>query len=139
MWCQFARPAHVHTRCPSSHFALAGAGPDQLFFELSEPAEDGEHQPAMSRCRVRPYISQRLEAGATLGDLIQGVEQVTRRSSQPVKPRYHKHVAIAKPVHDLTQLGAVCLCTACLLAVNLGTASRMERGVLCGQGLPVSR
>src|ERR1700749_2358872 len=32
--------------------------PDQLALKFRKPTEDGEHQPAMSRCRVSPGITE---------------------------------------------------------------------------------
>jgi hypothetical protein len=46
---------------------------------------------------IGPSILERFEAGAALADLIEHVEQVARRSGQPIKPRDHEHVARRKP------------------------------------------
>jgi hypothetical protein len=102
-WCGVvsAWPTHVHAVGLGSRPAFAGPRLDQFFLKFSQAAQDRQHQPAVWSRGIGPGIGQRLEAGASLGDLIQGVEQVPRRSGQPVKPRHHQYIASAKPVHDL--------------------------------------
>jgi hypothetical protein len=50
------------------------------------------------------------------------VQQVPRRSHQPVQARHDQHIARIEPAEKLGQLGAVGLSSARLLTVHLGTA-----------------
>jgi hypothetical protein len=65
-------------------------------------------------------ILEALEAGATLADGSQDIEQVARRPGQPIKPRHQQHVAGLEPADDLGQLGPVRLGAADLLLEDLG-------------------
>src|SRR5436190_16279927 len=87
---EFRWPAHVNASrlCPGSAFARAC--PDQLAFELSKPAEHGEHQASVRRRGVRPCIRQRTEASAALRDGVERVEQIACGSRQPIQPRHHQ-------------------------------------------------
>jgi hypothetical protein len=64
---------------------------DERALELGLATE--QHQAAMRRGRVRPGIAQRAEAGATLVDLVENVEQVPRRARQAIEASDHQHVA----------------------------------------------
>jgi hypothetical protein len=46
--------------------------------ELGEPTQDRNHQLAVWRGRVRPAIPERPERCSSLGDSVEGVEQITR-------------------------------------------------------------
>jgi hypothetical protein len=71
------------------------------------------------RCRgVRPFVGQRLEASAGLGDRVEDIEQVARGSSEPIQPCHHQHVSITDALEQLGQFGAVGLRAGYLLAVN---------------------
>jgi hypothetical protein len=72
-------------------------GSDQLALEFRQAAKHGEHQSAMSGRGIGPSVLERFEAGAALADLIEHVEQVARRSGQPIKARDHEHVARLEP------------------------------------------
>jgi hypothetical protein len=93
--CQLSGPAHVNTGslCPGA--AFAGPGLDQFALELSQAAQDGQHQPTVRRGGIGPDIRQRFEARATLADLVQRVEQIPGRPGQPVEPRHHQYVTLA--------------------------------------------
>ena len=65
--------------------AFAGAGADQVALELRKPAKHGQHQAAVRRGRVRPYVGKGFEGRAAFRDLRQDVQQVAGGSRQPVK------------------------------------------------------
>jgi len=145
MWCQFARPAHVHTRWPLARTlpSLVRARINSFFRNSASPPQDGEHQPAMSRCRVRPYISQRLEAGATLGDLIQGVEQghAVDRANRSSRVNHKARPPSAKPVHDLcaARRGSVFAPLALLAVKPWHSQPHGAQRPVAAKVLPVSR
>src|SRR5215467_10674968 len=58
--------------------AVAGTGEDQLALEFSQARKNSHHQAAMRAGRVSPGVMQRLKACATLGDVIEDIEQVSR-------------------------------------------------------------
>jgi hypothetical protein len=105
-------------------------GSDQLALEFSQAAKHSEHQPAMSGRGIGPSILERFEAGAAFADLIEHIEQVARRSGQPIKPRDHEHVARLKPADCLRQLRPVRLGPRHLLFEDLGAAGSHQLGVL---------
>src|SRR5215471_10753598 len=114
-------------------------GSDQLALEFGQAAKHGEHQSAMSGRGIGPSILERFEAGAALADLIEHVEQVARRSGQPIKPHDHEHVARLKPADCLRQFGPVRLGPRHLLFEDLRAAGSHQLGVLSGQVLITGR
>jgi len=93
----------------------------------------------MGCCGIGPSILEALEAGATLADGSQDVEQVARRPGQPIKPRHQQHVARLEPADDLGQLGPVRLGAADLLLEDLGATGGHQLGVLSNQVLIAGR
>jgi hypothetical protein len=69
----------------------AGYAKDQLALELGKPAEYRQHQPTMRCGRIRPGIA--LKASAGLGNGVEDIQQVGRRSRQPIETRHHQNVA----------------------------------------------
>src|SRR5262245_27453920 len=70
------------TRPSESHAAGLGAGPaiasattNQFSLELGQATENREHQPSVRRCGIRPGILETAEAGFTLADGGQYIEQ----------------------------------------------------------------
>jgi len=79
---QTARTTKPHPAGFRAKATLACPGHDQLTLELGQATEHGKHQPAMGCCGIGPSILEALEAGATLADGSQDVEQVARRPGQ---------------------------------------------------------
>jgi hypothetical protein len=78
VWCQLGRPSHVNAASLRTKSTLAGASPDQLALKFRQATKHRQHQ-ATVRCRgIGPGVSQRLEAGALLGDRVERVEQIAR-------------------------------------------------------------
>ena len=82
MWRQLPRAAKSDTALLRPLSCLARPGHDQLTLELGQAAEHSQHQPTMGCCGIGPSILEALEAGATLADGSQDVEQVARRPGQ---------------------------------------------------------
>src|SRR5512135_454440 len=80
--------------CPGGGQSGLGALPDQVTLELSERAEDMEHQLAAA-CRGVDLLLQGLEADAPLLQHGDGVDEVAQRAAQPVQPPDHHGVATA--------------------------------------------
>lgn len=53
----------------------------------------------MRRCSVGPGITEGSEAGTGLCNGVEGVQQVTRRSSQTVEPLDHQHITRRESGH----------------------------------------
>jgi hypothetical protein len=104
--------------------AFAGAGADQLALELGKPAKHGQDQAPVRRGGVRPCVAKRTEARAAPGDRRERVEQVARRSREPVKPRDQKHVAGVELGEGATKLRAVGARAARRLADHLAAPAR---------------
>jgi hypothetical protein len=119
---QSRRPAEFHALGLGTGSAVARTGKDQLALELSQPAQDGQHQAPVCGRGVGPGIAQRLEAGTGLGDGVEDVEEITGGAGQPIEACHHQHVALAEALDDLGQLGAVGLGAADLLGIDLGAA-----------------
>ena len=81
---------------------LSGTGSNQLALELRKSPKDGQHEPAV-RCRgVCPGTRQRLEASPGLANRrVEDIEQVPRRTGEPIEPRGHEHVAPASHLSTL--------------------------------------
>jgi hypothetical protein len=79
-WCGviFARTTEAHAARLGALATLARAGADKLALELGEPTEHRQHQPAVRSRGVAPCVVEALEAGATIGDRRDHVEQVAR-------------------------------------------------------------
>src|SRR3984893_7835628 len=78
-------------RTPGFCPRLYGHGSTRL--KLSQAPEHRQHEAAMRGCRVRPCALKRTEAGLRLRHRVQHIEQVPRRSRQPIKPRHDQHAA----------------------------------------------
>ena len=75
---QLARPTEPNTALLRSLAALARPSPDQLTLELSQATKHGQHQPTVGARGIGPSILEALEAGATIEDGRDHVEQVAR-------------------------------------------------------------
>src|SRR5262249_4275789 len=73
-----SRPPKSHATGFSTGSAIAGTSEDQLALEFSNASENCDHQPPVQHGRVSPGVMQRLKACATLGDVIEDIEQVPR-------------------------------------------------------------
>jgi transposase len=59
---------------------VVGSGLDEIALELSQPAQDRHHQPAMRCCGVDPSVGQRLKAGALPRNGVERVEYDLRKA-----------------------------------------------------------
>src|SRR5262249_57293297 len=59
---------------------------------------------AMRRRGVRPGILERLEASAALADFVEHVEQIARRTRQPIEPHDHQHIGGPAPADPPVKL-----------------------------------
>src|SRR5262249_49677140 len=90
------------------------------------------------RCRgVRPGIVERLEASSDLANSVERVEQVPRRSGEPVELAHHQRVAFAQRCDGLCELGPVAVRTTDLLCEYPGATAGMECFSLCSQCLTI--
>lgn len=96
---QFAWAAELNTSLHRSLTALAGACADEFALELSKPSEHGEHQSAVRCRRIGPRVLERLETRPGLSNLVQDVEQIARRSSEPIKASDNKDISPPRNRH----------------------------------------
>src|SRR6516225_943525 len=75
---ELMRAAKAHAALSGTLAAFTRPGADQLALKLGQAAENCEHQPAVRAGRVCPGVMQRLKTCATLGDVIEDIEQVPR-------------------------------------------------------------
>src|SRR5262249_37524516 len=136
---EFARASEAHTTLLCSLAALAGPGADQLALELGQAAEDGEHQLAMRRRGVGPGVLQRTEAGSSLGQLVEHIEQIAGRARQTIKAGDDEDITGLEPADGLGQLGPVGLRARGLLLEHLGAAGGSQLGILGSQVLVSGR
>ena len=52
--------------------------------KFSQAAQDGQHQPPMRRCGIRPSVFQAAQSGFPLGNRGNDVEQIAGRTGEPV-------------------------------------------------------
>ena len=78
--------SHATGFCTSPAFIRASIY--QLALKLSDTAENGEHEPAMGRCRIAPGVFERFEANATLAEIVKDIQQVAGRASEPIEARH---------------------------------------------------
>src|SRR5262245_8495995 len=76
MWGEHIWPSKSHSAGLGAGSAFASASTNQLSLELGQATENREHQPAMRRCGVCPCVPETEEAGFTLADGCQYIEQV---------------------------------------------------------------
>jgi len=102
--------------------ADSGARLDEAALELGEAAQHRDHQASVRLRGVGPVIGQRLERRATLTDLVQHIEQIARRASEPIKPADDQGVALTECGDGLAELRAVGACAGLLLGEDGGGA-----------------
>src|SRR5262249_51617164 len=120
----------THATGFSTGSTVTGTGEDQLTLEFSQARKNSHHQAAMRAGRVCPGVMQRLKACATLGDVIEDIEQVPRRACQAVEPGDDQHIPWVEALKHLGKLRSVAASAADLLGVDLGAACGMKLGVL---------
>src|SRR5262249_47283702 len=101
---------------------VACTGEDQLALEFGQPGKNSYHQAAMPAGRISPGVMQRLKACATLGDVIEDIEQVLGRACQAVEPGDDQHIPCVEALEHLSKLRSVAASAADLLGVDLGAA-----------------
>jgi hypothetical protein len=102
--CQHMRPANLDAPRYRLLAALTGASLYQLAFELGEATKHGQHQAAVHGGSVGPRIRQRLEGGASLGNAVKRVEQVSGGARQPIQASDNDGIAGLKCLDQLGQL-----------------------------------
>jgi hypothetical protein len=105
---QTTRTTKPHPAGFRAKATLPCPGHDQLTLELGQATEHGKHQPAMGCRGISPSVLEALEAGATLADGSQDVEQVARRPGQPIKTRHQQHVTRIEVVEHLSRGHKLC-------------------------------
>jgi hypothetical protein len=105
----------------------------------ASPAQNSQHQAAVRRRRVGPCVAERSETGFAIGDRRERVQQVARRSRQPVEPRHHQHVAGVELVEYATKLCALGLDPARHFAEHHVRPVLPQIRDLSGDALPVGR
>jgi len=88
-------------------------------------------------CRggVGPGIGERFELRASVGDLVEHVEQITGRTRQTIKAGDQQGVAGFQPFEELGEYRAISLRAAGSLSIDLGSTGLGKLGVLVDQGL----
>src|SRR5262245_17454650 len=99
---ELRRTPELHALGLRTRTAIASARLDQLALELGQAAKHSQHQSTVRRRGISPRIGERLEAGTGLADRIEDVEQIARRSSEPIEPRHQQQIT---SVETLDQLG----------------------------------
>src|SRR4029079_4535025 len=73
---QLRRPAELYAAGLGALATSAGPSPDELTLELSQAAENRQHQPAVWGGVVGPAVVQALEPGLLGSDFRQNIEQI---------------------------------------------------------------
>src|SRR5262249_39141633 len=109
MWGEdsWATKTHAPGLCALPTFACTGT--NQLSLKFGQATEHSQHQTTMRRSCIGPSVFQAAEAGLTLADGGEHIEQVTCRARQPVEPCHQQHIARLEPANHLGQLGAISL------------------------------
>jgi hypothetical protein len=90
---QLARTAELDAAILGTLAALAGTS-----IERGQPGQDRDHQLAVRRGRVRPWIAEGSELGPDLGDCIEQIEQIAGAPGQSIKAADNA----ALPLHAVT-------------------------------------
>ncbi len=98
--------------------AFGCTSPDEVSLDISQAAEDGNHQPACAGAGIRPRLRQRAELRTGIYYLFHDGEEVEGRTSQPIDPRHHHDVAGRKLLQQLDEFTSIGPCTAGLLPIN---------------------
>jgi hypothetical protein len=77
-------------------------------------------------CRSVDGFCQRIQADLPFGELVDDLEQVPKISSQAIEAEYTDRVARPRELHQLGQLGAICLRTALGLGENSIAAGTLQ-------------
>src|SRR6266404_4493141 len=93
----------------------------------------------MRRGGVGPCVAERSETGFPIGDRRERVQQVARRSRQPVEPRHQQHVASVELVEYPAKLRPVGLRSARHFTEHLARPVLPQRHNLSRDALAVSR
>jgi len=102
------------------------------------PASTVKHQPAHCGAGVDcPTILDGFEGGVDLGDLLDQVQQIPRRSRQPIQAGDNHNIATTKKSKKPLKLGTVPLLAADLLLKDTLAAVSGQLRHLCLQSLPV--
>lgn len=123
---QLVGAAHLAALRLGSGPSLACPRPDQLALELGQARQHRQHEPAVRRGGVGPWVAQAAEHGALLGQGAQHVEEVPRAPRQPVQPRDHHHVAVLDVLEELGELRPVRLRPRSRLAEHAHGPCRVE-------------
>jgi hypothetical protein len=116
---------------------LPGAAPDQVALKLSQAAQDGQHEASVRGRGVSPGIPQRFEPSALVSNSAEDIQEIPRRSSQPIKACHHQHIALVQRRYKPGELLAVGSGTADLLLVNPLAIGGFEFGHLRRQRLAI--
>src|SRR3954469_6803520 len=68
--------AHPNASSPRALSTFARPRADELAFELGQSAKYGQHEPAVRRRCVSPYIAERAEVRPILRDCREGIEEI---------------------------------------------------------------
>jgi hypothetical protein len=118
---------------------LGGARPDQVFLELGQPAQHGQHQAIVRGRRVGPGVGEGTEAGFLAGDRRENAQGGTGRAGEAVEPCHHRHVAVGELVEQAAKLRPVGLVALRHLAEHLFRPIPAQRRDLCRDALASCR
>jgi hypothetical protein len=95
--------------------------PYDIPFKLSKRSKDVKDQ-FSSGCGGVDVLGDALEADVSVVQAGDGLDEVVEGSSEPVEPPDDQGVACPDVVEGFVQPGALCLCSACGVGEDPGTA-----------------
>lgn len=123
---KFRRAAELDASGLGARSAFAGSRPDQLALEFGQAAQHRQHQSTVRCRRVGPHVAQRSKLGLHLGDGGQHVEEIARRTRQPIQTYDDQDIPLAQRGDCPLGLGPFGLRARRRLAEDLGAARRDE-------------
>jgi hypothetical protein len=122
---QHRRTAAVATASSCGGKPRHGALADQVALELRERAEHVEDEPAAAGRRVDALV-QRTKPDVSIAELVHGVHEVDQRAAEPVQPRHHDRVALARIREGLGAAGSIGIRATDDVSEHLATARALE-------------
>ena len=110
--------------------------PYDIPFKLSKRSKDVKDQ-FSSGCGGVDILGDALEAGVSVVQAGDGLDEVVEGSAEAVEPPDDQGVAVPDVVEGFVQPGALCLCSACGVGEDLGAAYLLQgilliKGLVCG-------
>ena len=116
--------SHATGFCPCP--ALVRPSLDQMALECRQPGQNRNHQLAVRRGRIRPWVAQRFELGADLGHPPLDGQQIESRPCQPIEPCHDQHITRTDRLQELSEFNSIRLRPGHLLAIDARAPGRFQ-------------